>query len=251
MTPHDLYDAFAFPPSCALGKRVYKKLFFDNGDLTTADKRALSDAVTAITWRYTLKASTLPVQTFHDNDREYDEIAVVEMTLSDRRPASRLVEVVHRTIPYPLLLVIADGAGVQLSAAPKRFSRTERNRIVVESFETTPWLDGQERNSLELGFLQSIRIDRLPHTHFLSLYEGWAQRIVALACAELSQTFDLAPDRPFIVRRARLDACRALERDIRSLRSAVRVETSFARQVELNTEIKKFETTLRGNVAVL
>ena len=251
MRPSDLYAAFAFPASCKLGKRVFKKLFLENGDLTAADKRALSDSVGTITWQYTLKPSTIPVQPYRDGEHEYDEIAVLELDLTDRRSASRLAEVVHRTIPYPVLLVAAHDDGVQLSAAAKRLSRSEKGRIVAASFELTPWLDGDERTTVEQDFLSSLHIDRLPHTHFQALYEGWIQRIVALACAELSGTFDTAPGRSFVDRRAGLDACRVLEREIRTLRTAVRAETSFARQVDLNTKLKRLETQLRHDVASL
>ncbi|MDF1543230.1 MAG: DUF4391 domain-containing protein [Anaerosomatales bacterium] len=251
MTPQELYDAFAFPNSCTLAKRVFKKLFLENGDLTAADKRALSDAVVSITWQYTLKPSTVPVQAYRDDEHEYDEIAVLEMELADRAAASRLAEVVHRTIPYPVLLVAAHEGGVQLSAAPKRLSRAEKNRIVASSFELTPWLDGHDRTPVEEEFVASLHIDGLPHAHFRALYEGWVQRMVALACTELSGIFDVAPGRSFVERRAALDACRALDREIRTLRAAVRSETSFARQVELNTEIKNLEARLRRDVAAL
>ena len=75
MTPQDLYTAFAFPASCRLGKRVFKKLFLENGDLTAADKRALSDSVGTITWQYTLKPSTLPVQPYRDGEQESHDAA--------------------------------------------------------------------------------------------------------------------------------------------------------------------------------
>lgn len=251
MTLQELYDAFGFPGSCTLGKRVFKKLFLENGELTAADKRALSSAVGSITWQYTLKPTTLPVQAYRDDEHEYDEIAVIELEIAERRVAARLSEVVHRTIPYPVLLVAAHEDGVQLSAAPKRVSRAEKGRIVAASFELTPWLDGDERTVTEEDFVQSLRIDGLPHTDFRALYEAWVQRIVALACGELSGAFDPAPDRSFAERRTALDACRALEREIRSRRAAVRAETSFARQVELNAEMKKLETQLRRDIAAL
>jgi hypothetical protein len=248
MTPQEIYAAFAFPDSCALGRRVYKKLFVENGQLSAAEKRALSDSVTGIVWQFTLKPTTLPIHGFRDERREYDEIAVLEVGLSNRRAARLLAELVHRTIPYPVLLVVAHEIGVQLSVATKRLSRAESNRVVAEDFEATPWLDGSNRTHSELVFVDSLRMDGLPHAHFLALYEAWTQRIVALACAELSHTFDLAPGRPYAERRVRLEACRALDRQIRSLRASARSEPSFARQVELNTEIETLEKRLRVDV---
>jgi hypothetical protein len=249
--PEQLYEAFAFPSSCALGKRVFKKLFLENGDLTAADKRALTDAVGNVTWQFTLKPATIPVQPFRDDEREYDEIAVLEVELSDRRLASRVAELVHRAIPYPVLLVFTDNEGSSLSVAAKRLSRAERASIVVEDFEFTRWLDGAARSREESEFVASLRIGDMPHTHFRAMYEACVQRVVALACADLTERFDVAADRPYADRRADLAACRALQRQIQSLRGMVHAETSFARQVELNTQIKTLEQHLRRDIAAL
>ena len=241
MTPDQLYAFFAFPSTCALGKRVFKKLFLQHGTLNAADKRVLSQTVGTITWQFTLKPSTLPVQPFRDDEHEVDEIAVLEVTISDRREDKRVREFIHRSIPYPLIVVLADDEGVQLSVAPKRVSRADKNRIVIDAFDTTPWLDGDERSPAEQAFLDSLALSGLPHTHFHALYQAWVQRVVAQSCAALSGTFRLVPAEAPAGRRARLDACRALVREVRSLRAALRAETAFARKVELNTRIKQLE----------
>jgi hypothetical protein len=251
MTPRALYDAFAFPDPCALDKRVFKKFFLENGALTAADKRALSRSVGAITWRYTLKSSTIPVRPYRDGDQEYEEIAVLEVEMLDRGAAARMAEVIHRTIPYPVLLVAAHEDGVQLSAAPRRLSPTAPGRLLATSFAWTPWLDGDDRAPVEQRFLASLHISGLPQTHFQALYEGWLERIVALACAELSGAFALPPGLAWAERRAALNACREMERELRALRSAVRAEASFARQFELNNQIKRLEAQLRRDMAAL
>jgi uncharacterized protein (DUF2267 family) len=251
MTPEQLYEAFAFPSSCKLGKRVFKKLFHQSGALTVADKRALSQAATAITWQFTLKPSTVPLLPYRDDEHEVDEIAVLEVTLSDRRQAKRIRELVHRSIPYPLLLVLADDAGAQLSVAPKRVSRADRSRILADTFDATPWLDGDARSSEEQAFLNSLALSGLPRTHFHALYQAWVQRVVALTCAELSGRFRLAPTEPLADRRSRLDACRVTERELQSLRAALRAETAFARKVELNIQIKAIEAEHARQLATL
>jgi hypothetical protein len=251
MTARDLYDAFGFPESTRLGKRVFKKHLLDNGNLTAADKRSLSDTVGAITWQYTLKPATIAIKSFRDSEREYDEIALLEVEIESRQRVERLAEIFHRTIPYPLLLVFVDNRGVQLSAAPKRIHLSERERIVVEYFEQTTWLEVQSISSVQRAFLQSLAIGALPNLNFQVLYDAWLQRIVALQCAELSGAFRLYSSSTVAERRDALASCRGIEREIRSLRTAIRAETSFARKLELNTEIKSLEIKLQKDVAEL
>lgn len=251
MTPGELHAALALPESTRLHKRVFKKLFLENGDLRPADKRVLTDSVGTVTWSYTLKPTTLPIRPFRDDAHEYDEIAVIDIEVTARKAAARVAELVHRAIPYPVLLVAYDDAGVSLSAAPKRLHAQDRTRVIAEAIEATAWLDGTERSPVEAAFLGSLALPGLPQTNFFALYAAWVQRILALACADLSTRFDLPADLPYEARRAALDACRALERQIASLRATLRAESSFARKVELNTEIKKLEAALHAQAAAL
>ena len=54
-----LYASMAIPAACQLGKRVFKKLFHENAKLGATDKKAFREDIDTITWRYTLKPSTI------------------------------------------------------------------------------------------------------------------------------------------------------------------------------------------------
>src|SRR5689334_6819802 len=132
-----LYTILGIPETCYLGKRVFKKLFDENAVLTASDRKAFTDAIDTIIWQYTLKPSTIQIPAFEDAEREYHEVALLEAKLKDRAKASRIAEVIHRAIPYPVVLVLSDETGalasnqdgaqepqhVMFSLAPKRLSR--------------------------------------------------------------------------------------------------------------------------------
>ena len=75
--------------------------------------------------------------------------------------------------------------------------------------------------------------------------------MLALSCAELSGRFRLLPTEALADRRARLEACRVMAREVQSLRAALRAETAFARKVDLNTQIKKLEAERARQLATL
>lgn len=251
MTPADLYAAMDLPDTCLLGKRVFKKLFHENAILTAADKRALSKDVEAITWQYTLKPSTLPIAAYQDDEREYIEIAIIECVLNERRNAPRISEVVHRAIPYPLVVVFSHGDAAAVSVAHKRMSRAERGAVVAEGFLHTPWLERDQRSPVEADFLSSLRLRSLPQAHFLALYTALVKRVLALVAATISGRFELKERLSEADRRRVLDRCRALRREIAEVRAAIRGDTSFARQVEMNARLKRLEQELAREAAEL
>ncbi|MFW5908454.1 MAG: DUF4391 domain-containing protein, partial [Desulfosalsimonas sp.] len=58
----ELYRKMGLPKHCLVGKRVYKKLFYVNADLTAGDKKALQADVETIYWQYALKPDTIQIQ---------------------------------------------------------------------------------------------------------------------------------------------------------------------------------------------
>ena len=241
-----------FPASSHLGKRVFKKLFFENASLATADKKTLKDDVESVIWQYTLKPSTIPIKPYTDDAREYLEVAVLEVVMRSQRPCKRLAEAIHRAIPYPLLLAFSCQKACSLSLAPKRFSQAEKGALVAEEYFTTDWIDLRKPSKVERAFLDSLSLTGLPHTHFYAFYSGLLDRFIAYNCALLNGRFKLnhktiSPEE----RKKGLQACHALEGNITELRANLRKETQFNRKVELNTQIKQLEKQLRQLSATL
>jgi len=235
----------AIPESCHLGKRVYKKLFFENAQLGVTDKKAFQEDIDSVTWQYTLKPKTIPVSPYDDQEREYHEVAILQVNLRQSRRYKRIAEVIHRAIPYPLALVFVHENAIAVSLAHKRFSQAEREKIVVDEFFFTDWIDPNVSTNGEAEFLDSLNFEQLPQMDFFSLYSGLVDRVIALDCARLTGQFRLesAVDRQYR-RRKRLQACHQLERQIAELRARINAETQFNRKVELNTKIKRLEKHL-------
>ena len=58
------YKKLAIPDDCYLGKRVYKKLFYENAKLGVTDKKAFTNDIEEIEWHYTLKPETINIHSF-------------------------------------------------------------------------------------------------------------------------------------------------------------------------------------------
>lgn len=247
-----LYDNLALPESCHLGKRVFKKLFQEHAVLGVTDRKALSEDIDTVTWQYTLKPSTLPIPAYEDDQREYHEVAVLQVDQKAQRRTGRIAEIVHRAIPYPVMIVFAFERQAAVSLAHKRFSQAERGAVVAEEFVLTDWFAPADPTAVQRAFLDSLNAAGLPHTHFFAFYSALVDRVIALDCARLTGEFRLeAAAERRQARRERLRACHELEIEIADLKAAIRKESQFNRQVELNTKIKNLEQQLKQRAAAL
>jgi uncharacterized protein DUF4391 len=249
--PELLYEKLALPDTCKLGKRVFKKLFLEHGDLTATDRKAFTDDIDVIWWQYTLKPSTIPVPAYEDEEREYHEIAVLQVDLKTQKRTTRIAEVIHRAIPYPVLVVLVyqpdatKHPSILLSLAHNRFSRAEKEAIVVDEFHHTDWFNQEAADgmsSVQSAFLDSMQLSTLPMTSLYNLYSAWVERVMALEAACLTGQFKLFAENELRDQRRRgLQECRTLDGRIAELRTAIKQETQFNRQVEMNTRMKQLE----------
>jgi len=247
-----LYDKLAVPDTCHLGKRVFKKLFHENAKLGVTDKKALRDDIDTITWVYTLKPSTIPIRAYEDDRREYLEVAILQVDLKKQKRTRRIAEVMHRAIPYPLLIVYAIETLCALSVGHKRFSQAEKGAIVADDILVTDWIDTSTPSLVQREFLDSLEVTTLPHTHFYAFYSALVERLIALDCAGLTGEFHVATARRAIeARRSGLAACHELEAQIAEKKAEMKLEAQFNRQVELNLEIKRLEADLTSKVKSL
>lgn len=240
-----LYDSLAIPDTCNLAKRVFKKLFHENAKLGATDKKALRDDIDTITWVYTLKPTTINIPPYKDEQREYLEVEVLHVNLKTKNRTSRIAEIIHRTIPYPLVIILAYHNQRILSTAHKRYSLNERGAVVAEDVILSDWIDLEQPTPPQADFIASLAVDNLPFTNYYLFYAAIVDRLVALDCARLTGSYSLhsTPDERRS-RRENLAACHQLEIQIRELKAAIKKETQFNRQVEMHTNLKRLEAKL-------
>lgn len=117
MNAADVLDALDLPRQTRIDQRVAKKLLVENGAVKPADKRRINDGIDELTWIAALKPNDVGAPAFRDDVRDYLEIAVLSLTLRPAAKSTRIVELVHRAVPYPVLLITSQAETLDLSAA--------------------------------------------------------------------------------------------------------------------------------------
>ncbi|MFZ3014416.1 MAG: DUF4391 domain-containing protein [Nitrospira sp.] len=245
-------DALGLPTDACVDQRVPKKLLTEHGAPTAADKRQIQDGIEELLWVAALKPTNIAVPAFRDNVREYLEVAVLTATLRAGAKPTRLIELIHRAIPYPVVLWTEQGGAVSLSLAHKRWSQGEAGEVVIEDVRSTPPFHSNNPTAEECLFLASLAVSGLPNRDLFALYQGWLDRVAALEAAQITGTF-APPDSAdsALALRDGLDARARLQRDLATLRAKAEKEKQLNRRVELNLEIKRLEAKVAATEQML
>lgn len=244
MTAEEIIAALNLPLASRVDQRVPKKLLLENGASTAADKRLINEGIEELRWLAALKPAVSGVPEFHDGERHYAEIAVLQVALRPGAKLERLVELIHRAVPYPIWLLIDHGNDAGVSLAHKRNALNEAEKVVLDGELVTVDLNSV-RSEILASFLSALDISRQPRSSMYSLYQGWMDTVFALQAASITGVFRVLDTTELAVaRREALRASLELQSQISSLRGAAAKASQMARQVELNLELKKLEREL-------
>jgi hypothetical protein len=166
----------------------------------------------------------------------------------------RLLQLIHRAIPYPVLLVAQAPEGTVLSLAHKRASLGEAGKWVVAEGADTHAFDPAHPTAAETQFMASLALEKLPRsalTDLRALYQAVADRITALAVAQVTghfkvpeaaaatSTASVAAQRQALAERSRLID------QLASARNAAAKARQMSQRVELNLQIQRLQRQLQ------
>jgi len=235
------YEKLDVPESCSLGKRLFKRMFYENAQLNATDKKAFSEDIEEIVWHYTLKPETIGIPRYEDDDREYHEVAIIQVNLKRPGRYKRIAEIMQRAIPYPMMIVFVEESRIALSLADKRINRADKEKIVVEQFHLTDWFNLEDPAQFEADFLKSCSVKSFSYNHFYDFYSDLIRCVVALQCATHSGSFTLAGDKQKTtdVRLEDLAEIERLQQERTTLKEKLKKEKNLGTQVQLNTQVKR------------
>lgn len=240
--------ALELPPGARVDARVPKKLLVEQGAPTSTDKRAIQDGIEEFFWIASLKPNNCAIPVATEAGQDYGEIAILALQLRAKAKTRRLIELVHRAVPYPVLLIGSDAGGVFVSTAAKRAAQNDSAKMVVEQVVTAAGLHPLEASTIERDFLASLALGGLPSLDLGCVYTGWRTRIEALLAARLTGDYAAKDESGFIgQRRIALESHGVMEREAAKLRAQATRTKQISRRVDLNQKIKAIEAAIRLN----
>jgi hypothetical protein len=259
-TTDDVVRALALPERTRVDQRVPKKMLAEHCAPTAADRRLLTDGIEELQWIAALRPGTLTIPEHRADGRRYLEVAVlatqVRATHGKASQLRRLAELVHRAVPYPVVLIqsLVDGnaastnervpiaaAALVISLIHKREAQNEAGKVVVDGELVRTELVDVSGTPMPMAgaLLEALALDRQPQRDLMSLYQGWINCITAAEAARISGRFYLARDsRDADAQREALRECYRLEQEVARLRKLAAKERQIAKRVGLNLELQ-------------
>ena len=248
--------ALGLPAAALVQQRVPKKLLIDNGAITAGDKRVITDGIDEIHWLASLKPSTVGVPTFVDDGeppvREYLEVAVLSRQLRAGAKEHRIAELVHRSIPYPLLLVLAQPGAMSLSVGHVRWAQNEAGKVILDGTPYEARIDSSTPAASVSALMQSLALTQLPRADLFVLVQGLIDALTGFRASLLTGPPNTPPTRErAAAQRLALQRCIDLDSQIAQLRGAAVKDKQLPRQVALNLEIKRLSAERADLIASL
>lgn len=228
----DMYKCLNIPDSCFIGNTIYKKLFYENADLSTNDKSLFTDTINKVTWLYCLKPEIINISAYKDEVREYPEVEVIEVLLHKDYKLKRIAEIIMRTIPYPMVLIFRLEGKVKFYVAHQRTNQSDSSKNTIEEFISTDWLESDS------ALFDKLDIKQMRFTNFYALYSDIVDTISIYNLSTIIPTDDNITGAEARELSAQIED---IEQEITSLRAKLKKETQFNRKMELNIEIKRLE----------
>ncbi|MBV1818129.1 DUF4391 domain-containing protein [Clostridium cochlearium] len=229
------------PKFCELNNTIFKKLFYENTYMSKQDKDIFSNNINKIIWLHSLKSENINIESYKDEECEYEEVEFIQVKLNYESKIVRIAEIIQKTIPYPIVLIFNYENKIMLNVALKKINKVDESKNSVEEFIFTDWIDLNELSKREEDFFNSLNIKELPFSNFYKFYLGIVDKVNLFNASKYKNDFKALEYKNAEEIKNINDKINSLDTEILNLKSKIKKEIHFNRKVEMNIHIKKLE----------
>jgi len=185
-----VFDHLALPDSTFLGTRITKKVLIDNNELSSADKKLVTDVIQSVEWQNTLKPETLNIPVYVTETVEYLEVAVIRVVLKNdgkqKGKLNKINKLLHSLIPYPVILLVKQEDELAISLADKRINQADKSKLVIEHIYSSDWLITKNLTENENYFLNDFSLKNTSSINYFELYHDFISMMISLETSRIS-----------------------------------------------------------------
>lgn len=227
----------------SLNRKLDKKIFYDFADLNKQEKGIITKYIERIELTYLLTAGTINIQPFITDEYHYEGIMVVTVQVREEATEKQIAvieEIIHGTLPNPVLLTFQQGEYIIISTCMKRLNKVDKSNVVMGDIHHTSWIrSGGEKGAFE-EFVQSVHVTNISFANFFAFYKEMDQAVQALWHVSIVGRFQMVKDEQQREEQQRMiKEIIRLEQEIRQLKASMKKESQFNKKVEYTIQIQQ------------
>ena len=212
----------SLPKATEFNRRIPKRKFYENINITPSLKRLFVDQVKNIYWK-----NKIAVTTTNLTDGKYvTEIEVFEINLNSSQVDIDLLKSIDSVIPYHILYILEYNGKYQAWIGYKETTNIEKRISKVDRYYHTDWFEVKNFVVKLVG----LNLD--------DVYENLVRQIAGDKLQSDNSTESLKQS---VERDKDIEI---LQKQINILQAKIRKEKQLNKQIELNNELKKLRTEL-------
>lgn len=245
-------DILKVPRDCIVDSVIPKKEIFEVADLKNKDKKIFTDLVKQIKWCYNFTEDNIHVNKYLDDNRRYEEVELINIMLKydnvhkidvgkfkEDDKIDRIVDIVLRFIPYPIILTVQYDNELKFYGAHIRESLADYDKIVIDGdIVSTNWMKIDDLTAIEKDFISKIQFDNLDKSNFYNFYNSYYEAIVQHDGALIAGgTVNISVEEI----KAIYDKISVLDLKIKDIENKIAEENNFNAKMDLNITAHGFK----------
>ena len=217
---------YGLPESTTVDRKIPKKKFYENLNVSPSLKRSFVEEIQAINWSNKIAPSTVNIQ--EGNCVKELEVFTIELIGNTLNEA--VLRQIDREIPYHILFVLQFEEKVQAWIAYKESSGNNQTAFRVEKYYHSDW---QKDKDYRIN-LEGLNMDEFYENVVRHIAGESFEKLVYTQGESLQETVE------------RESLAQQLESQIEKLQKRIRQEKQLNKQFEINGKIKKLKKELRA-----
>lgn len=236
-----LINRLQIPKRAVLNRKIPKKAFFTQADLSTSEKEMFTSQIEGIYLLSVMNQQSTNIPIYQDDEFNYAEIVWIYVELRTDKTINKIIGAVHKSIPNPVVLIMSSSEGqILLSTSHKRLNKNDKTKVVVEQPTITDWFNPREEDTAYSKFLNALVVSNLSFENLYSIYEDIQQLIKCEEVIQLVGTIPTSKDKREEVINT-LNKVQKHCKDVEQLQLEQKGQVDFGVKMDLHMKIKRQE----------
>lgn len=241
-----LIERIEIPNRTVLNRKIPKKAFFTQADLSASEKEMFTSQIEGIHLISVMNQQSMNIPIYKTEEIHYAEVVWVYVQLRKTQNIGRIVNAVHKSIPNPVLLILeSPNKEILFSTCHKRLNKSDASKVVIDQPIVTKWFQPNEEETVYNKLLEALDISKLAYDNLFSFYDDIHQW---LKCEELLRLIGTMPitveNREKVI--YHINQMHEDQKEMERLQLDQNNQLDFGAKMDFHLKIKRLEQQMSG-----